>query len=329
MILHALWAWICYQVNLELYFVSPKEAAWAFDHACPDSEELNAFIASDFFKKYAPLAQRIRPKVSPEHITCLSSKRGSRRIATRRVTNPPKQNALLRVKIPGLKSFYIPTPEYFYALMAYGRDTAFLTLLADQLCSCYYHVPENGFIGRRQRPITSLKRIERLVPQLINKGKKSALEALNYACDWMESPMETTLSAFLFLPVRCGGCGFSRAKTNPEIILPQNVHSLVRGKRRLRPDFFFEKERVIVEYDSAQFHEGQSKAAQDKERAAAFQKLGYTVFSVTAYMIKNRAARLQTFEAIGSLIKEDYAPTKAWIAQHKLLESLAFFSEAA
>lgn len=114
-----------------------------------------------------------------------------------------------------------------------------------------------------------------------SSGIMRARRAVELAFDRSASPMETSLALILTLPLGFGGFDLPRPHLNQEICLPEGLPGLP-GRRCVRPDLCWERERVAVEYDGDPFHPAGSPEvlAADNERQNALTALGYRVLRV-------------------------------------------------
>lgn len=124
--------------------------------------------------------------------------------------------------------------------------------------------------------------------QLSMRGVARAREVVSLAFDGSASPMETMLVLILTLPVGLGGYGLPRPKLNVKIEA-SGLGLSVCQKEAMVADLYWDEARLVVEYDSDEFHagRGRGKLADDAERANSLSALGYRVFSVPYMLLEN------------------------------------------
>ena len=118
------------------------------------------------------------------------------------------------------------------------------------------------------------------VPRLY--GGKRVHTALDLAFERSASPMETALALMLTLPVDFGGYGLPRPTLN-EPLPTGELSALWDGGDTITPDLLWKDARVVIEYESDEFHAslGPHKATDDATRANVLSSLGYTVLRAT------------------------------------------------
>lgn len=323
-ILTGLWAWLFYHVGTEFAFVSPQEAERAFKKR-PATEHFEAFAKSAFVRQTIFMARQLRPEFcahEPLFTYVAFHDSGTRKVKSQRIQILPLQKSLWRVNLPDCAPFYIPSPEFYFALQIKGRTLPELTLLANQLCARFAYTHKLTLTQRIQALSTKEKLLHFLEQNNI-PGKEKAKKALAFVCENTESPAESALSAYLCLPKGKGGCDFPIPQTNPSISVPRHLQRFINGKKKLRPDLLFAAERVIVEYDSIAHHAANTNAIRDKERAAILEDMGYRVITVTASMLKNPEARLAMFSRVGRALGKKLEFPEGWEHAHRTLASFA------
>jgi very-short-patch-repair endonuclease len=95
--------------------------------------------------------------------------------------------------------------------------------------------------------------------------------------------MEALLYMKLCLPNHYGGYALGGAKFNYEIDI-DGKQSLLRSKL-LRVDLYWDKAKLIVEYDSDKHHSSKSQRDRDARRRLILESLGYEVISVNTNLI--------------------------------------------
>jgi very-short-patch-repair endonuclease len=115
-------------------------------------------------------------------------------------------------------------------------------------------------------------------------------EASKYVVDGCASPMEAKVVAIMTLPGRLGGFGLPLPESNVPIVLDAEKSKQFH-RTEFYPDFIWRDKKLIVEYDSNEWHfendASGSKAKRDRKRADALVSLGYIVRSLTAGTLFN------------------------------------------
>lgn len=120
-------------------------------------------------------------------------------------------------------------------------------------------------------------------------GKTALSKALPYVIDHSYSPMETVLALLLCLPRKRGGYGLPLPELNKKVKLA-SLRDPSAPVSAFRPDLLWEEQRLIIEYDSAEWHAGEHKLASDAARRNTFICNGYTVLSMTPDQLFNQPA---------------------------------------
>lgn len=112
------------------------------------------------------------------------------------------------------------------------------------------------------------------------QGAPTFRRAIDYSLPGARSPMEVAAALLLTLPLKYGGYGLTGAELNPQIGLnPADKKNL--GVVALKPDMLWRDSRVCVEYDSLEFHAGETRTTNDARRKNAFTNAGYEVITLT------------------------------------------------
>lgn len=108
----------------------------------------------------------------------------------------------------------------------------------------------------------------------------------NYLEDFSASPMESELYCKLALPTKNGGLGIKGLKLNASIKL-RSAATKICGKANVRVDVLHPGSKVVIEYDSRQYHSSIDQSQYDKRRRDALQHDGYKCFSIVPQQINN------------------------------------------
>lgn len=137
------------------------------------------------------------------------------------------------------------------------------------------------------------------------------------------SPTESMLYTKFALPTRLGGLGVSGLKLNQEIKLSTRALR-ISDQSRIVVDLLHPASKVVIEYDSREFHSGVDQSQRDKRRRDALQCDGYTCFSIVTKQATDRAIFNECAYPIVKAIKGRYRNrTKSFdFKQRSLFNSL-------
>ena len=176
---------------------------------------------------------------------------------------------------------FVSTPEFLFLQMANTVSRHRLIAIGYELCGTHVIYRQFGRgIATSTHPLTSTSRIARFLEKSPGRyGVKTAREALRWVVDMSNSPMESTLSMLFVLPRMQGGQPLSGIELNREFPLNDEWRRRL-GKRSFKPDIYFTKERVAVEYYGSD-HEKPDAKEYDATRQALMEYLGIRVLGVT------------------------------------------------
>lgn len=190
-------------------------------------------------------------------------------------------------------NIFVVSPEICFLQMSHQADKVRLIRAGYELCSTYYYQRQQAncenVIGeakstpaiKRRDPITSKSRLARTINQASGaKGVKQARSALNYVLDNSASPRETALSMILTLPYYLGGYALPLPELNKRIELSKEAKENL-NRSFLVCDFAWNRDKVLVEYDSDSFHTGADRIASDSKRRNELVAQGYSVVTIT------------------------------------------------
>ena len=164
------------------------------------------------------------------------------------------------------KEFCVSTPEACFLQMAQCLNLYHLIELGYLLCGTY--APNWADIPKTHSltPLTSSTKLARYMQRAEGlKGRKNALRALRYINDRSASIMETKLIMLLCLPQPMGGLGIPTPLLNAQVVLPRKLSGRTATNVR-RPDFYWPKQSVALEYDSNRHHSTSDEIASDAMR---------------------------------------------------------------
>lgn len=174
-------------------------------------------------------------------------------------------------------------------------------LLGMELCGTY-SLRQSFPSGERPvygiEPATTVDNISKAIKYLSGsrfRGAGRAKDVLPLLMEGSASPMESVLALMLRLPIRRGGLGLGIPQLNPVIPIDDSFRRFT-SMESFRPDIYFERIPIDLEYESEEFHpdlgdldmlDAESRAAilkksqSDKQRMRLIQSVGIRVFQVT------------------------------------------------
>lgn len=167
---------------------------------------------------------------------------------------------------------WVVSPELCYLQMASHVSFLELVKLGNSLCSQFCIGEEAGL--RHRVPVTDVLNLRKYCLQRRgHSGRSAALRVLDCVFDGAASPRETQTALLLSMLRRRGGYGLPAPVLNCRIELA--------GQRSFACDLLWRKEKIVIEYDSDQWHAASVKLASDSRRRSALGANGYQVISVT------------------------------------------------
>ena len=205
-----------------------------------------------------------------------------------------RPNALPRgliYKISGTQ--YVVAPELALAQIAKYVSPEELTCLASEFCGLYspYDAVSSGMI--RRDGLTTPRKLRSFCNRAKGIHGVGALKSTSkYCLARSRSPMETVAGELFSLPRSRGGYGLGGCVLNSKVRLDLAERKRARVEM-LEPDILWPNERVVVEYDSDEFHMTPGRIANDARRKNALISSGYSVVTLTrAHMFD--AAQMDT-----------------------------------
>lgn len=178
--------------------------------------------------------------------------------------------------------FYVSTPEACFLQIASTHAFTDLLQVGFEFCGSYARCPESKELISL-KPRTSKSHLRNY---LAGSGSVSgvirARRALDFICERSESPMETKLVLLLCLPSSHGGYGLPLPHLNFKLFHPQSMR---KDRELYRCDLCWPQQKLAIEYDSSQFHQGVHKQFLDSRRRIAIEHFGLHVLSVTKQQI--------------------------------------------
>ena len=201
------------------------------------------------------------------------------------------------------ESLYIISPETAFLLEARHRTLPELVNLACNLCAIYKPDPFSPYGQIKRAQITTVSSITDYLSGLHNMpGGRKARQAIAYALDNSNSPMESIFAAIFRLPFFLGGGDIFDISLNRKSYLTPNAAEFL-GRDYCTCDISSNLRKVVFEYDSNLTHLNPDQHSYDKKRATALQMSGYSVFTITASDLKDHLSLdkmlLSAREALG------------------------------
>ncbi len=198
------------------------------------------------------------------------------------ITKPLPSGAVVKHK-----GIWISSPELVFMELA-GELSFHRTLLLG-LSICGYPA------GHPEKALANTKKIQKLLEKTRwHSGNVKASKAAKYLADGSASIIESFVFLLLTLPHHYGGYGLKGAEFNHKISLEGKDTAL--KKKYVYADLYWKQAKLIVEYDSKQYHDNTNSWVNDAIRLAALRKLGYTVISInTAQLYNTEAFREQAY----------------------------------
>ena len=181
------------------------------------------------------------------------------------------------------------SPEFTFVLVAcdirrickerleHWQHVVLLVELACELCGTYSKQNnQRGFRNRRNQLVTTCQMRDFACDVAHERGASLAYEALRWAIDGLNSPMETVVYLMLCLPYRWGGLALPRPRANWSLPIPSKLWNKTR-RRHVIPDLFWPEWGLAVEFFGAEFHEGREQ--EDHERLEIEQDMGLKVIT--------------------------------------------------
>lgn len=230
---------------------------------------------------YANLAERLH-LFAPLHVMVSESK--DRRIKDSVCCHVAPGNLKKASIVEIAPSVGVISPELTFLLAARELSLPKLVMAGNNLCGTYYYA--NG-IQRFRNQIVTLQELQQFLESVVSvNGLRNAKNALPFLSERSNSPMETRLSAGGCLSISRGGFLLLPPELNYYVSLSEEGKRLMR-KESICCDMVWPDQRVIVEYDSKQFHMSAEQFSYDKKRITALNLSGYQVISVTNANLKS------------------------------------------
>lgn len=164
--------------------------------------------------------------------------------------------------------------------------------IAWELTGTYRIDPAESLGLAERKPLASVADCRHAAAVLAGGGVPWRVRArLAGVLDGAASPMEGRVGCLLVAGRRCGGYGLPRPRLNARIDLEGDERRLA-GSAFLRPDYLWEPEGTVLEYDSdaAHFDDGGQRARHDAHKRNVYEGRGWSHFALTRDQLMNPAA---------------------------------------
>lgn len=180
----------------------------------------------------------------------------------------------------------VASPELCFLQAARYLPMLEVIKLGYDLCAIYSFDETQEYRQVAREPAAEVEQIKMYLSHYPGKrGIKKAQRALTYVLNRSNSPMETRLAMIAVLPFYLGGYALIRPELNKTVLLSKEAARAI-GRAYLTCDMVWEKEKVIVEYDSNLTHLDVIQHARDKARISALSESGYKIICLTADSIR-------------------------------------------
>lgn len=170
-----------------------------------------------------------------------------------------------------------------------------------ELCGTYALSEDaDGFVVKDWNDrCTSARAVSHFAELALSRGVRGARRAARLSsllATGSHSPAETNVYLLLCLPKRHGGYGLTKPLMNPALKLSSNGFRLLSTEKNRdaspfdpvrRPDLFWSKSRIALEYESDMAHSGKEKLVGDSKRRCDLEKAGIHVLTLTSRQLYN------------------------------------------
>lgn len=234
------------------------------------------------------LAELFPEMPAPYHLLVCSTK--SRRPLDEAVMHTCTQALPRRSYREIADNVYAPCPELCFLQMARRNDLLRLVRAGYRLCAryCVQRDSRDGTTVLRERaPITTPEAITKYLDRAESvHGAILARRASKHVLGNAASPPEIDLAMKLSLPHRLGGFGLPHPVLNKRIELQARVRGIA-DKQWHEADLLWPDAKLVIEYDSDQFHRESSRFDEDAAKRTTLESMGYRVITVTNAILKN------------------------------------------
>ncbi|MCF0232601.1 MAG: hypothetical protein HUJ63_10150 [Enterococcus sp.] len=201
-------------------------------------------------------------------------------------------------KIPAYQLFgneLVCSPEYCLFSLSHNLTTTELSLIASELCASFsYRQIDGSFELYNFKPATSINKIEAFAKKYLScSAQKKFMNKLKYTIENALSPAEIVLALKLIAHRNSGGYEFPAPLLNHKIKVRQGVSKMLdkyagsiteidtSQLTHMRPDLYWPKHKLAVEYDSNYSHASNEQLNRDSVRRSLLKSNGIDVITVT------------------------------------------------
>ncbi|MBQ6453477.1 MAG: hypothetical protein IJJ14_03870 [Coriobacteriales bacterium] len=130
-----------------------------------------------------------------------------------------------------------------------------------------------------------------------NRGSRYARDLLRYLLPGSKSGAESILVLQLILRPDTGGFSIAKPALNQAIRISA-AHQRILRKGFLVPDLLWREQRLVVEYDSREWHDDYARREEDTLKGNVYQDLGYDYLCITKSQMENIGVFLVQIQAI-------------------------------
>lgn len=237
----------------------------------------------------AELARRAVVACGLEEPLHLLSVAGAGRVNSARVVNhlcsARPAESLLFDAAPGVRVCRMPL---VLVQLARSLDVVELARIAYEMTGTYGVNPASGEV-RDAAPLHALQELRgqaTLARATGVPGASRACDALGLVVPNANSVREADVALMLMLSRARGGFHLPGFELNPTIELPKELWRVV-GSATLKPDFYWDSARMIVEYESDDWHATPEAMHRDERRRRAFEAAGFVHQRLTNDILKS------------------------------------------
>ncbi len=310
-------------VSMNYYCVSHKSAFryWlsGFVRSKPQSiycglkseDELSSFHGRMKLGSILPAELRIQP--APLDVLVMQASKRAKPVDCRSHVwcGPLPARSICRLSDKSL----VTSPEFTFLLLADSASIPQLVAYGTALCSSYPI--------KRLQPAT-LPGGPRLASSLTTKGElarfledtphhrgvKKARSALRWVTEGAASPREAEIALGLFAPRRYGAEGLPPAELNVKVDL-DTIGAEMFGASCCYPDFIWRNFKLVLEYDSDEFHTSTNQMHKDARRRNALLHMGYNVVTCTNEIFTSPLKRDALVKQLESILLHKRRRSKA------------------
>ena len=180
---------------------------------------------------------------------------------------------------------FVTSPELAITSIAQRESVAHVAQLCYETCGTYRLDCDSGF--SKSLPATSVASLKKFnYHNRALRGSRTLARALRFALDGSASPMETIVAMLLTLPPTLGGYGMPLPELNYKINAG-HYHQNTINKQFYVADMCWPGAKLVVEYDSDEYHTGASRIAADATRRNEIEHRGFHVIVVGRHHVMN------------------------------------------